>query len=470
MGRCPYSRVTLTKDGGRFVSRFCKLHCCKKIDNNAACTNMRTNNRGYCQQHLLCTGTLNDQRCTNYIRNYDPKEFRFCSQYPPGCAHERNHPNGVDYKYCRDHRCDHVDCPNPKASPSPFCASHTCASPACLAGCPGATGDPHDPSRYCDRHRMCATANCRRFAHLDAHGVPSRHCGAHFCRFEGGCDAERVRGAEETCAAHTCEEPGCVRARNHRLERARYCKTHECDIADCWNRRWLGDFCPAHQCARPGCNRKGEFAHYCDRHRICNTPGCDRFRLVDGENVKDMCEEHSITRCRRADCDARVVAETPLCANHLCAHRACHNERYQFSEHCADHKCAVTGCFQLRAPMVLSQTMMMFGGGGGVHGRGGINWPLSPYCTAHMCRHEACTERSADNSHFCLAHARCRRPGCANGVDARAQDPTLCAEHNRSGAGGMGRRGVLNNDGFGYGGGGGSGWPGLGAWGVNAAI
>ncbi|GKT56883.1 NFX1-type zinc finger-containing protein [Colletotrichum tofieldiae] len=463
MGRCPYSRVTLIKDGARFGSRFCKLHCCKKIDNNAACLNMRTNNRGYCQHHLLCTGSINDQRCTNYIKNYDPKDFKFCSQYR--CANERNHPNGVDYKYCPDHRCDHADCANPKSAPSLFCASHTCASPACLARCPGASGDPHDPSRYCDRHRMCATAGCRRFAHLDDQGVPSRHCGVHFCRFEGGCDGERAPDTEDVCAAHVCEEAGCMRPRAHRTERSRYCKNHECEIRDCWHRRWLGEFCPRHQCARLGCELKGEFEHYCAKHRVCATPGCDRFRLVDGENVKEMCEEHLQTRCRRPDCDACVVDGAPLCVNHICAHRACNNERYQSSEHCADHKCAVVGCPQLRVRMVLSQTMMMFGGASML---GGISWPLSPYCRAHACGQEGCTERSAENSTFCQAHAKCRRPGCTNGVDARASDPTLCEEHGRTGPGGAGRRGVLNPDAFGYGGGGG--WPGLGSWGVNAAL
>ncbi|GKT47092.1 uncharacterized protein ColSpa_07273 [Colletotrichum spaethianum] len=303
---------------------------------------------------------------------------------------------------------------------------------------------------------MCATGGCRRFAHLNDQGVPSRHCGVHFCRFEGGCDAERAPGTEDVCVAHVCEEAGCMRPRTHRTERSRYCKNHECEIRDCWHRRWLGEFCPRHQCARLGCELKGEFEHYCAKHRVCATPGCDRFRFVDGENVKEMCEEH---------CDARVIDGAPLCVNHICAHRTCNNERYQFGEHCADHKCAVIGCPQLRVRMVLSQTMMLFGGADMV---GGINWPLSPYCRAHACCQEGCTERPAENSSFCQAHAKCRRPGCTNGVDSRAPDPTLCEEHNRNGPGGTGRRGVLNHDAFGYGGGGG--WPDLGSWGVNAAL
>ncbi|KAK1968506.1 hypothetical protein LY78DRAFT_574084 [Colletotrichum sublineola] len=295
MGRCPYNRVTLVKDGARFKSRFCKAHCCKKVDGNSACLNIRTNNKGYCQHHILCTGLINDQRCTNYIKNHDPKDFKFCSQYhnclSPGCANERNHPNGVDYRYCPDHRCDYADCANSKAAPSPCCALHTCASPACLARCPGTSGDLYDPSRYCDRHRVCAAGGCRRFAHIDDQGVPYRHCGAHLCRFEGGCDAERAPGTEDVCAAHVCEEAGCARARARRAEGSRYCKNHECEVKDCWHRRWLGAFCPQHQCARLGCELGGEFGHYCAKHRVCATPGCDRFRSVEGENVKEMCEE-----------------------------------------------------------------------------------------------------------------------------------------------------------------------------------
>ncbi|KAK1639990.1 hypothetical protein BDP81DRAFT_312884, partial [Colletotrichum phormii] len=302
-GRCPYSRVTLTRDGNRYPSRFCKLHCCKKIDtNNAACLNMRTNNKGYCQQHLLCQGMMNDGRCNNYIKNYDPKEFRFCSQYhnciQQGCANQRNHPNGTDYRYCPDHRCDHQDCTNPKSPPSSFCASHTCAAPSCLARCPGATGDAHDPSRHCDRHRMCATAGCRRFAHVNEHGVPSAHCGEHHCRFDQQppCNNGRVAGTEGTCVTHTCEDRGCGRVKTAHMADAggaagRYCKRHECDREGCWERRWLGNWCVRHTCARRDCEREGGIGDFCDRHRICGTPGCERFRHFDGENVRDTCEE-----------------------------------------------------------------------------------------------------------------------------------------------------------------------------------
>ncbi|KAJ0162775.1 hypothetical protein CTA2_4020 [Colletotrichum tanaceti] len=408
MGRCPKNRVTLMKGDDRYESRFCSLHCCRRVEGNSACKNLRATNKGFCHHHLLCTGSVNDQRCTNYVKNNDPKDFRFCSQYhnclEPGCADERNHPNGLDYRYCPGHRCDHIDCPNRKVDPSSFCASHTCQFPACLARCPGASGSPNDPSRYCDRHSMCETASCRRFAHLDEQGVPSRHCGVHFCRFEGGCDAEKAPGTEDVCAAHVCEEAGCMRARTNRTERSRYCKDHECDVRDCWNRNWLGEFCPLHQCARLGCELRGEFEHYCVRHQACAAPGCDRFRVVDGENVRDMCEEHLQTRCRRPDCDAPVVDGTSLCAGHICSHRACDNERHQFSEHCADHKCAVAGCPQLRVRMALSQTMLMLG----------VHLPLSPYCRAHACDEEACTERAAENAGgFCRSHAKCGRPGCA---------------------------------------------------------
>ncbi|OHE90481.1 hypothetical protein CORC01_14222 [Colletotrichum orchidophilum] len=349
---------------------------------------------------------MNDGRCTNYIKNYDPKEFRFCSQYhnclQQGCANQRNHPNGVDYRYCPDHRCDHQDCTNPKASPSSFCASHTCAAPSCLARCPGATGDPHDASRHCDRHRMCAAAGCRRFAHVSERGVTSAHCGEHYCKFEPACNNGRAEDADETCAAHTCEERGCTRPKTrHRRDAGRYCKRHECETDDCWERKWL-----------------------------------------------DKCK-----------------TQQPAAAGQAAIPESSTEARYQ--------NCAVVGCQQLRVPMVLSQTMMMFGG---FNRAGGLNLPLSPYCQAHACGHEGCTERAdaEGDSRFCTGHARCRQPGCTNGVEVRGRDRTLCEEHNRGGLGGMGRRGMLDPDAFGWGGGGGGGggghWSGFGPWGVNAAI
>ncbi|KAK1544360.1 hypothetical protein CPAR01_01862 [Colletotrichum paranaense] len=274
---------------------------------------------------------MNDARCNNYIKNYDPKEFRYCSQYhnciQQGCANQRNHPNGTDYRYCADHRCDHQDCTNPKSPPSSFCASHTCAAPSCLARSPGATGDAHDPSRHCDRHRMCATPGCRRFAHVNEHGVPSAHCGEHHCRFEQQppCGNARAAGAGEgTCLAHTCEERGCGRIKT----------------------RYMPD--------------AGGVA--------------GRYYLA--------------TRCRRAGCDARVVEGGTLCLDHTCRDRSCQNERSVLGRYCTDHKCSVQGCQQLRETVVLSQTMMMLG-------VLSLNLPLSPYCRAHVCGQEGCAEPAA---------------------------------------------------------------------------
>ncbi|KAK1980604.1 hypothetical protein LZ30DRAFT_594494 [Colletotrichum cereale] len=119
---------------------------------------------------------------------------------------------------------------------------------------------------------------------------------------------------------------------------------------------------------------------------------------------------------------------------------------------------------------------------GGVDGPESVGWPLSPYCRAHACGQEGCAERSAADSGFCQAHERCRRPGCASGVDARGPDPTLCEEHNRNGPGRTVRMGVLRLEPFRYGGGGRDGggggggrggrgeWPDLGSWGINAAL
>lgn len=70
-----------------------------------------------------------------------------------------------------------------------------------------------------------------------------------------------------------------------------YCKNHECETKECLFRSWVGDWCPEHQCAKPGCAKEGKDGHYCERHLVCIVVGCDRFRLLDGDNVRDRCEE-----------------------------------------------------------------------------------------------------------------------------------------------------------------------------------
>ncbi|KAF4922185.1 hypothetical protein CGCVW01_v005446 [Colletotrichum viniferum] len=333
--RCPYARVTLTRDGARFASPFCKIHCCKKIDNGAACTNVKTNSRGYCTQHLLCTGIMNGQRCTNYVKSYDPKEYQFCAQFhnclQQGCKNERIHQGDVDLRYCQDHRCVRPDCTSPRApGGSTHCASHTCAAPACFAACPGASGDPHDPSRFCDRHRMCHTAGCRQFAHVRADGVPSKHCGAHYCRWEaeGGCDGARdpmnsitrcrregcdVRVVDNTelCASHLCSWRPC---RNERaLFGSALCAQHKCAVPTCPHRRThmnydpmyavlggdraaellMSAFCNGHACRHEQCPLRAEGdTHFCRSHARCRRPGCTRVVELEGEDPT-ICLEHN---------------------------------------------------------------------------------------------------------------------------------------------------------------------------------
>lgn len=48
-GRCNQGKVTLSKDGVRFPSPYCRYHCCKKVD-GAACQDMRINAKGFCQR------------------------------------------------------------------------------------------------------------------------------------------------------------------------------------------------------------------------------------------------------------------------------------------------------------------------------------------------------------------------------------------------------------------------------------
>ncbi|KAF6792987.1 NFX1-type zinc finger-containing protein [Colletotrichum sojae] len=504
-GRCPYTRVTLVKDNGRFLSPFCRVHCCKKVDNLAACTNLKTNPAGYCGPHLQCTGVIHGQRCDNPVKNYDPKTFKFCSQYhnclQQGCDSERFHPNGVDMRYCPAHVCIQRDCSSPREPGSENCISHTCAAPACMAACPGAAGDANDASRFCDRHRMCSRTGCRSFAFVRPDGVSMPFCGAHYCRWEGdgGCDAERDPAAEDkTCAGHICVDPGCLRARDHGLEGAQWCKdSHECKFRDCRWRRWLGDWCPEHQCGRPGCDRRGEHNHYCDRHRPCRTPGCDRFRWVDGENIMETCQERecqtpfpsstlqssvyrvsqtnlkttdAIVRCARQGCEGPIVTNTRFCENHLCTLRPCTSERAVTGNGlCTGHKCSVIGCPHRRTRINLAANMIQL-----IGGEDDMPYLISGYCNGHACRHEQCHGSAQGDTHYCRDHARCRRLECSRVVDLNGVDPTQCAEHNRAGPhgdpdGGQGRRGLLG-DPYGYGYAGGGGWPGVGSWRVNAAI
>ncbi|KAI8269431.1 hypothetical protein K4K58_001672 [Colletotrichum sp. SAR11_239] len=332
--RCPYARVTLTRDGARFASPFCKIHCCKKIDNGAACTNVKTNSRGYCTQHLLCTGIMNGQRCTNYVKSYDPKEYQFCAQFhnclQQGCKNERTHQGDVDLRYCQDHRCVRPDCTSPRApGGSTHCASHTCAAPACLAACPGASGDPHDPSRFCDRHRMCHTAGCRQFAHVRADGVPSKHCGAHYCRWEaeGGCDGARdPMSADGVCGAHTCVEAGCLRARDHReedsitrcrregcdvrvVDNTELCASHLCSWRPCRNERALfgSALCAQHKCAVPTCPHRRTHMNYDPMYAVL---GGDRAAEL---LMSAFCNGHA---CRHEQCPLRAEGDTHFCRTH----------------------------------------------------------------------------------------------------------------------------------------------------------
>ncbi|KAJ5001662.1 hypothetical protein K4K48_001101 [Colletotrichum sp. SAR 10_66] len=307
--RCPYARVTLTRDGARFASPFCKIHCCKKIDNGAACTNVKTNSRGYCTQHLLCTGIMNGQRCTNYVKSYDPKEYQFCAQFhnclQQGCKNERIHQGDVDLRYCQDHRCVRPDCTSPRApGGSTHCASHTCAAPACFAACPGASGDPHDPSRFCDRHRMCHTAGCRQFAHVRADGVPSKHCGAHYCRWEaeGGCD-----GARDPMNSITrCRREGCdVRV----VDNTELCASHLCSWRPCRNERALfgSALCAQHKCAVPTCPHRRTHMNYDPMYAVL---GGDRAAEL---LMSAFCNGHA---CRHEQCPLRAEGDTHFCRTH----------------------------------------------------------------------------------------------------------------------------------------------------------
>ncbi|KAG7136462.1 hypothetical protein HYQ45_006014 [Verticillium longisporum] len=206
-GRCSQGKVTLSKDGVRFPSPYCRYHCCKKVD-GAACQDMRINAKGFCQRHIQCQGQVNGTRCTNAVRGYDPKEFKFCAQYHNclalDCKNERFYSSESDLKFCADHRCTSPGCDRPKHT-GPFCASHTCEAPNCLAFAVGG-GGPGEPTRYCDRHRVCQHDQCERFTHARENGGLSNFCGAHYCAWDGCEQAREGAGEGEHCKAHSCIE------------------------------------------------------------------------------------------------------------------------------------------------------------------------------------------------------------------------------------------------------------------------
>ncbi|EGY19999.1 uncharacterized protein VDAG_02015 [Verticillium dahliae VdLs.17] len=289
-GRCNQGKVTLSKDGVRFPSPYCRYHCCKKVD-GAACQDMRINAKGFCQRHIQCQGQVNGTRCANAVRGYDPKEFKFCAQYHNclalDCKNERFYSGESDLKFCADHRCTSPGCDRPKHT-GPFCASHTCEAPNCLAFAVGG-GGPGEPTRYCDRHRVCQHDQCERFTHARENGGLSNFCGAHYCAWDGCEQAREDAGEGEHCKAHSCIEVACVKGRTS--AEGFFCKNHECDTKACRFRRWRGEYCPEHQCGKPGCAEEGTTDHYCSKHGTCSMVGCDRFRFADGSNVRDWCEE-----------------------------------------------------------------------------------------------------------------------------------------------------------------------------------
>ncbi|CRK34031.1 hypothetical protein BN1708_016307 [Verticillium longisporum] len=282
-GRCNQGKVTLSKDGVRFPSPYCRYHCCKKVD-GAACQDMRINAKGFCQRHIQCQGQVNGTRCANAVRGYDPKEFKFCAQYHNclalDCKNERFYSGESDLKFCADHRCTSPGCDRPKHT-GPFCASHTCEAPNCLAFAVGG-GGPGEPTRYCDRHRVCQHDQCERFTHARENGGLSNFCGAHYCAWDGCEQAREDAGEGEHCKAHSCIEVACVKGRTS--AEGFFCKNHECDTKECRFRRWRGEYCPEHQCGKPGCAEEGTTDHYCSKHGTCSMVGCDRFRFADGSN------------------------------------------------------------------------------------------------------------------------------------------------------------------------------------------
>ncbi|KAM0323000.1 hypothetical protein ACHAQA_009099 [Verticillium albo-atrum] len=330
-GRCHQGKVTLSKDGAKFPSPYCRYHCCKKVD-GAACQDMRINAKGFCQRHIQCHGQINGSRCTNAIRGYDPKTFRFCTQYHNclalDCKNERHADGEADLKFCSDHRCTSAGCDRPKQD-GPFCAPHTCEASSCLAFAMGG-GNPGEPTRYCDRHRVCQNGQCERFTHARENGGLSNFCGAHYCAWDGCDQAREHLGHGEHCKAHMCVETGCVKGKTK--EEGFFCKNHECDKKECRFRRWRGEYCPEHQCGKPGCAEEWTTDHYCAKHLTCSIVGCDRFRMVDGANIQDRCEEHFFPRCRMQECEAKTVEGKEFCRNHICEFRGIAILRFELSD------------------------------------------------------------------------------------------------------------------------------------------
>ncbi|KAI1076443.1 hypothetical protein F5B20DRAFT_325602 [Whalleya microplaca] len=300
---------------------------------------------------------------------YSPSiPYILTNRHPDGCIHNDckdprapRLPNTTNTStspspYCASHRCADPACDQRREEPGPGCRKHTCHDPRCTSLVAGAD-DPRDERNYCPAHQICQAQGCRNPVFVHPDNPSGRYCFAHFCH---GCNG--------VCRLHA--EHGC--AVDHPLYRGCY--------GPCWE---------------VGCRAPKAVKSEDPPKPKCKFPACTR----NAEDGSDVCSLHTcqFDGCKAPLSSAPVPAPASLvCAVHQCSESGCPNPRVSMSNN-------VSSITASGAPLAF----------------------LSLYCLVHTCRAKDCVYKPVrDGAAFCGVH-KCREREC----DREAGDGGVCEEH-----------------------------------------